>query len=119
MGVIQSSVNQAIGAAGQAAGFVKFLGNQKELSIGQKNLEDVSLMEPEEKQAYSTAVRDAQLEQEEKAKLIAKIREQMYRERERKSSNERQSTLSKIRNMKEQKDYERLHSSVLGGDLNG
>lgn len=119
MGVIQAGVNQAIGAAGQAAGFVKFLGKQKELSIGQKNLEEVSLMEPEEKQAYSMAVRNAQLEQEEKSKLIAKIREQVQRERERQSFNERQSTMAKIRNMKEQKDYELLRSSVLGGGLNG
>lgn len=122
MGVIQSAVNQAIGTAGETIRDVKLLEKTQELTEAQKSrgegqkevARNVPYTEEQERK-----LRAARLEQEEKAKLIAKIREQIYRERELKSFNERQSILAKLRNIKEQKEYERLHSSVLGGDLNG
>ena len=121
MGVIQSSVNQAIGAIGATARDMKLLRkageltqNQKALEAVQKDIAQKALYTDEQKKQ----LRDAQLEQEEKTKLIAKIREQMLRERERQSSIERQSTISKIRNMKDLKERERLRNSPLGGDFN-
>ena len=129
MGVIQSNVNQAIGAAGQAASFVKFLSNQKKIGDGVKEAGDNALYTDEQKRnARDEALlemteeqkreRYAKIEMEEKEKLIAKIREQMLRERERQSFNERQSTKSKIRNQKDLKEHERLRNSPLGGDFN-
>ena len=143
MGVIQSNVNQAIGAAGQAASFVKFLSNQKKIGDGVKeagdnalytdeqkrNARDEALLEMTEEQKRERYAkiemteeqkreRYAKIEMEEKEKLIAKIREQMLRERERQSFNERQSTKSKIRNQKDLKEHERLRNSPLGGDFN-
>lgn len=122
MGVIQSAVNQAIGAAGETIRDVKLLGKAGELTQGQQNIVD------EQKQVAKNVLyteeqkrqlRDARLEQEEKEKLIAKIREQVQRERERQSSNEMQSTKSKIRNLKDLKERETFRKSILGGGLNG
>ena len=121
MGVIQSAVNQAIGAAGESIRDVKLLGKAGELTQGQQKIVD------EQKQVAKNVlyteeqkrqIRDAQLKKEEEERLLAKIREQTQRERERQSFNERQSTISKIRNLKDFKDKETLRKSVLGGDFN-
>ena len=121
MGVIQSAVNQAIGVAGEAIRDVKLLGKAGELTQGQHKILD------EQKQVAKNVlyteeqkrqIRDAQLEKEENERLVAKIREQIKRERERQSFNERQSTISKIRNLKDFKNKEILRKSVLGGDFN-
>ena len=121
MGVIQSAVNQAIGAAGETIRDVKLLEKTQELTEGQKIIGEGqkevarNVLYTEEQKRK---LRAAQLEQEEKEKLVSKIREQMQREREQQSFNDRQSTKSKIRNLKEQKERDILRKSVLGGDLN-
>ena len=121
MGVIQSSVNQAIGAAGETIRDVKLLGKAGELTQGQQNIvkeqKEVAknvLYTEEQKQK----LRDEQLKKEEKERLVAKIREQVKREREQQFSSERQSTINKLRNLKDWKDHERLRKSPLGGDFN-
>lgn len=122
MGVIQSAVNQGIGALGETIRDVRLLRKAQEVTEGQKTLEKEqkeviknSLYTDEQKRQ----IRDAQLEQEERAKLIAKIREQVQREREQQSFNERQSTITKVRNLKDLKERDKLKSSILGGGLNG
>ena len=121
MGVIQSAVNQGIGAIGEAVRDVKLLGKANQLTEGQKKIVD------EQKQVAKNVLyteeqkrqlRDEQLEREEKERLVAKIREQVKREREQQFSNERQSTINKLRNLKDWKDHERLRKSILGGDFN-
>ena len=121
MGVIQSGVNQAIGAAGETIRDVKLLRKAGELTQGQQNIVDEqkkvakNVLYTEEQKRK---LRDEQLEKEEKERLIAKIREKIQREREQQFSNERQSTINKIRNLKDFKDKERLRKSPLGGDFN-
>ena len=123
MGVIQSGVNQAIGAAGETIRDVKLLGKAGELTQGQQNIVDEQKQVAKnvlytEEQKRQRQIRDAQLDEEERKKRIAKIREEIQRERERRSSNERQSMISKIRNLKDWRDHERLRNSPLGGDFN-
>ena len=121
MGVIQSGVNQAIGAAGETIRDVKLLGKAGELTHGQQNIVE------EQKQVAKNVlyteeqkrkIRDEQLEKEENERMIAKIREQVKRERESQSFNERQSMISKIRNLNDFNNKERLRKSILGGDFN-
>lgn len=127
MGVIQAGVNQAIGAAGQAAGYVKFLGNQKKIGEDvQKAGSDVRTMryyEPPKvektpqmsKEEYEIA-KEAEVE---KAWEIAKQREARQRQMEQALAGDRQSTIQKLRNLKELKERDALRNSPLGGGLNG
>ena len=128
MGVIQSAVNQGIGSIGEAIRDVKLLAKANQLTEGQQKIAQgqQNIVEEQKKVAKNVLyteeqkrqIRDEQLEKEEKERLIAKIREQVKREREQQFSNERQSTISKIRNLKDFKDHERLRNSPLGGDFN-
>ena len=115
MGVIQSSVNKAISAAGQAAGLVKVLGNQKKIGEDVTGVRNKDQYTNEQKQR----MRDKQIEREEIEKLSAKIREQTMREREKQYSFDRQDTIAMLRNLKDLKERETLRKSVLGGGLNG
>lgn len=106
MGVIQSSINQAIGAAGHAAGAIKLLKNQKQ--IGEKLTND-------------TKVNDVKYnpDKTETERIMSKLREKIIRERETRILNDRQSKIQELRNIKDIEDRERLRKSLLGGDLNG
>lgn len=115
MGVIQSSINQAISAAGQAAGLVKVLGNQKKIGEDVTGVQSKARYNDEQKKR----IRDKQIEREEIEKLSAKIREQTMREREQQYTLDRQSTIAKLRNLKDLKERETLRKSVLGGGLDG
>ena len=115
MGVIQSSINQAIIAAGQAAGLVKVLGNQKKIGEDVTGVRSKSRYTDEQKKR----IIDKQIEREEIESLSAKIREQTMREREQQYSFDRQSTIQRLRNLKEQKERDILRNSTLGGGLNG
>ena len=124
MGVIQSGVNQAVGAAGETIRDVKLLGKAGELTQGQQNIVEEQKQVAKnvlytEEQKRQRQIRDEQLENEEREKRIAKIREEIQRERERRSFNERQSMKNKIRNLKDWDEHERLRNSPLGGGLNG
>lgn len=121
MGVIQSGVNQAVGAAGETIRDVKLLGKAGELTQGQQNIVEEQkqvaknvLYTEEQKQK----IRDEQLYNEEREKRIAKIREEVQREREKRMKGEVQSTKDRLRNLKDLRDRERLRKSVLGGDFN-
>lgn len=114
MGVIQSSINQAISAAGQAAGLVKVLGNQKKIGEDVTGVRSKSRYTDEQKKR----IRDKQIEREEIESLSAKIREQTMREREQQYSFDRQSTIQRLLNLKEQKERDILRNSPLGGGLN-
>ena len=115
MGVIQSSINQAISAAGQAAGLVKVLGNQKKIGEDVTGVRSKSRYTDEQKKR----IRDKQIEREEIESLSAKIRELTMREREQQYIFDRQSTIDKLRNLKDLKERDALRHSPLGGDLNG
>ena len=115
MGVIQSSINQAIIAAGQAAGLVKVLGNQKKIGEDVTGVRSKSRYTDEQKKR----IIDKQIEREEIESLSSKIREQTMREREQQYSFDRQSTIQRLRNLKEQKERDILRNSTLGGGLNG
>lgn len=115
MGVIQSAVNQAIGAAGETIRDVKLLEKTQEIAEGKNEVPQNVLYTDDQKQQ----MRDKQIEQEEKAKLAAKIREKIMREREQRYTFDRQSTIQRLRNLKEDKEREALRKSILGGGLNG
>lgn len=121
MGVIQSSVNQAISSAGQAAGYLKVLSNQKKIGEGVKDVEDKALYTEEQKKSIA-AEKAKQLEEikrERKKIAIAALREQMMREDVVNISNFRQSTRSRVRNEIEDKERELFKKTTFGGYLNG
>lgn len=126
MGVIQSGVNQAIGAAGQAAGYVKFLGNQKKIGEDvQKAGSDVRTMRyyepPKVKKTPQMSKEEYEIAKEaevEKAWEISKQREARQRQMEQTLVGDKQSTKAKLRNLKDLKERDVLRKSILGGGLN-
>lgn len=144
MGVIQSSVNQAIGAAGQAAGLVKVLGNQKKLGLGQGDLMNVTLMTEQERKEFIKRKHEKErlqedkenakkygmtlkayqkweneLHDEEMAETRAHIEEEAKRENELRKQGLRQSFAAELKAKQDLKAHERLRNSPLGGDFNG
>lgn len=138
MGVIQSSVNQAIGAAGQAAGFVKFLGKQNEIgkdvqdiSLTQKNKitarrrkKEQLLQDKENAKYYGMTLRayrkwEDKLHEEEMAEMRADREEEVRRENELRKHGLKQSFAAELQAKNDLKAHERLRKSPLGGYLNG
>lgn len=121
MGVIQSSINQALGAAGQAAGYMKVLSNQKKIGEDVKETGNKALYTEEQKKAIE-AEKAKQLEEikrERKKIAISALREQMMREDAVNISNFRQSTRARVRNEIEDKERELFRQTTFGGGLNG
>ena len=137
MGVIQSSVNQAIGAAGQAAGFVKFLGKQNKIgedvqsiSLTQKNeianrkREEQLLQDKENAKKYGMTLKayqkwENELHEEEMAEIRTDREEEVKRENEFRKQGLRQSFAAELKAKEDLKAHERLRNSPLGGGLNG
>lgn len=137
MGVIQSSINQAISSAGQAAGLVKVLGNQKkigedvqDISLTQKNeianrkREEQLLQDKENAKKYGMSLKayqkwENELHEEEMAEIRADREEEVKRENELRKQGLRQSFAAELAAKKDLKEHERLRNSPLGGGLNG
>lgn len=137
MGVIQSSVNQAIGAAGQAAGFVKFLGKQnkigedvQDISLTQKNeiadrkQKEQLLQDKENAKYYGMTLKayqkwENELHEEEMAEIRADREEEVRRENELRKQGLRRSFAAELQAKNDLKAHERLRNSPLGGYLNG
>ena len=135
MGVIQSAVNQAIGAAGETIRDVKVLQKANQLTEGQQKLAkgqaDVAtgskviaqnLNKQQVKQSNPQMTdEEAQIAAEaevEKQWEIAKQKSELQRQRLLRMNGDMQSTKDRLKNLKDLKEKERLKKSVLGGDFN-
>lgn len=145
MGVIQSSINQAISSAGQAAGLVKVLSNQKKIGEGVNDVGEKALYTEEQKKAieaekakqlekikqdkenakkYGMTLKAYQkwnnkLHEEEMAETRADREEEVKRENELRKQGLRQSFAAELKAKLDLKAHERLRNSPLGGDFNG
>ena len=136
MGVIQSAVNQAVGAAGEAIRDVKVLQKANQLTEGQQKLSqgqsDVAtgskvIAQNLNKQQVMQSnpqmtEEEAQIAAEEEVERqweIAKQKSELQRQRLLRMNGEMQSTKDRLKNLKDLKERERLKKSPLGGDLNG
>lgn len=135
MGVIQSTVNQGIGAIGESIRDLKVLQKANQLTEGQKNLaqgqSDVAtgskviaqnLNKQQVKKSYPKMTdEEAQIAAEEEVEKqweIAKQKSELQRQRLLRMNGEMQSTKDRLKNLKDLKERERLKKSVLGGDFN-
>lgn len=128
MGVIQSSVNQGIGAIGETFRDVKLLGAAGNIAKGQQDVANgskvlaQSLSKEQVKQRYPQMTKEeAQIAAEaevEKQWEIAKKKSELQRQHLLRMNGETQSTKQRLKNLKDLKERERLKKSALGGDFN-